>query len=481
VHITLLGLVLVPLALVWSVNPLRLLQLTLLFGIFEAAAALVLGGSFGLQPAMVPGLAFVGYIFVQYALGMRYPGEGQVLRTMLPLLGLCLYALLSIYILPDGFAGRIMVWPQRTDALAPGFVPLQFTFGNVTQTLYLVVDVTFALFAAVFVTRRSVQYYRIVDAYIVGGYIVVMLVFWQLANRVAHVPFPDIVLYSNPSWVIVRQSLGSVPRMQGPFTEPSALAFYLCGIMFCCLWLVADGCRRLRPGLLLGLSIACILLSTSTTGICVVVVALVAMPVAVAVRHGRRSIARLGRILGLLAVGCVLVTGPILVLKPDLVGAAGTVLQSTLAKGDSESYEERSGLDVAALGTVTDTFGLGVGWGSFRSSSLVPGLLANSGVFGVLMVAWFLGNVLLLGRRARARTPRHSGRQLVAAFSASLCGQVGAALLSAPMISSLIFYLQLGCVVGVSAQMAGRALPQARPPPLGTDPGMVLGSPYEAD
>ena len=286
---------------------------------------------------------------------------------------------------------------------------------------------------------------------------------------------------SNPSWVIVRQSLGSVPRLQGPFTEPAALAYYLCGLMSCCLWLVVRGRRRLRPDLLLGLSIVCILLSTSTTGILAVVVAMVAMPVLAARRNDRRALARLGRILGLLAVGGVMMIGPILVLKPDLVNAASTVVESTLSKGDSQSYRERSDLDLAALGTVADTYGLGVGWGSFRCSSLLPGILANGGVFGGLMVAWLVVKVVLLGRRVRAKATRHPGRDLVAGFSASLCGQFGAALLSAPTISSMIFYIHLGCVIGVSAQMAGRAVPQARSPLLAMGTGEALGFPSGPD
>ena len=77
-EITLLGLALVPISLLWVSRPVRLLQLALFSALFEAAAALVFGG-FGLQPAMVPGLQFVAYIAAQYALGMRYPGEGIVL------------------------------------------------------------------------------------------------------------------------------------------------------------------------------------------------------------------------------------------------------------------------------------------------------------------------------------------------------------------------------------------------------------------
>jgi hypothetical protein len=74
-QITLLGLALVPLSLFWALRPERLLQLALISSIFEAAAALVLGGSFGLQPAMFPGLLFIAFIVSQYGLGMRYPGE----------------------------------------------------------------------------------------------------------------------------------------------------------------------------------------------------------------------------------------------------------------------------------------------------------------------------------------------------------------------------------------------------------------------
>src|ERR1700760_3026159 len=97
-QITLLGVILIPLSLLWAANPVRLLQLALISAVFEAAAAVVLGG-FGLQPAMVPGLLFIANIVVQYALGMRYPGEGTVLRATAPLRYLLFYALLSILVL----------------------------------------------------------------------------------------------------------------------------------------------------------------------------------------------------------------------------------------------------------------------------------------------------------------------------------------------------------------------------------------------
>ena len=43
---------------------------------------------------------------------------------------------------------------------------------------------------------------------------------------------------------------------------------------------------------------------------------------------------------------------------------------------------------------------------------------------------------------------------MVDGFSASLCGQLTAALFSAPTIASLAFFLQLGCVIGISARLS---------------------------
>ncbi len=128
-----------------------------------------------------------------------------------------------------------------------------------------------------------------------------------------------------------------------------------------------------------------------------------------------------------------------------------------MSKGSSQSYAERSGLDAAAVATLGPTDGLGVGWGSFRASSLIPGLLANAGVFGLIMVIWLVFRIGSAVNRAIKRAPDHPGRLVLDGMTAALCGQVAAALLSAPTIGSLAFYLQLGCVTGTAARMVGEA------------------------
>lgn len=453
-YFTVLGFFLIPLSLLWATNPIRLLQVALVSSVFEAAAALVLGGSFGLQPAMVPGLFFVAYVLVQYALGMRYPGEGTALRTMSPLLYLLFYALISIMILPQVFAG-LMVAPQKVDALASmaQLVPLSFSFSNVTQSCYLAFNVVFAVTVAIFLTRGAIPYKTIIGSYLIGGYIVVILVFWQLASQVAGVPFPDELLHSNPGWAIVDQSIGSLHRFQGPFSEPSGLAVYLSSLIFCCLWLSVCGYQFMKPALLLSLAIVSVLLSTSTTGI---VMLLTGVPLILGVAGLRRdpgALGRIGKTAGFLFLSGCIVIGPVFLLRPELTKAVDTVVEQTLDKGQSSSFEERTAINDYALETVHETYGLGVGWGSFRAMSLIPGLLANGGVFGALMVALLVQRIVRLSKRARAASPDHPGQILANGFSAALCGQFAAALISAPIITSPAFYLQLGCVVGTLGRM----------------------------
>ncbi|MCB8877649.1 hypothetical protein [Acidisoma silvae] len=463
--ITLLGVVLLPLGMIWATNPVRLLQLAFVTAIFGAGAAVLLG-SFGLPPALVPGLIFVTYVCAQYALGMRYSGEAQVFKTLTPLIALLVYAILSIFFLPQAFQGRIMVWPQRPDLLNPGYVPLTFTSGNVTQTLYLALYSVVAICAGLLVTRGNFLHMALLRAYLLGGYAVIGITFWDFAYRVAHVPFPTSVFYSNPNWAIVNQALGPVPRIQASFSEPAGLAFYLSGLFFCCLWLNAKGRRIMRVDILLILSIFAMLLSTSTTGILTLAAGFPLMIAFSTISGNTAAIARLFKKGVSLAVVGVVIVGPLLILVPSLQNAINEVLTSTLSKGDSDSYAERSGLDSAAMGTLAQTDGLGVGWGSFRSSSFVPGMAANGGVFGLLMVALLVWQVTALMRRAGRHNPTHPGNVVLDGFGAALCGQLAAALVSSPTIGDIAFFLQLGCVAGTAARMLkdGRPVPSfARP------------------
>lgn len=210
----------------------------------------------------------------------------------------------------------------------------------------------------------------------------------------------------------------------------------------------------MRVNLLLGLSILAMMVSTSTTGLLTLAAGVPLTTVFAGLRGDRAAVARLMKtmvvILGVSAVGI----GPVFILKPSLLDSVHQVYLATVNKGDSNSYQERTGLDNAAVATVAQTDGLGVGWGSFRCSSLVPGLLANAGIFGIAMVMWLAWRIGVTVQRIGLRKSRHSGKIVIDGFIAALLGQFVAALLSDPMINSLAFFLQLGCVVGTAARIA---------------------------
>jgi hypothetical protein len=465
---TILGMVILPIALLSAANPVRLLQLALVVGVFEAGAALVIGQGigFGLPTAMVPGFLFLGYVVAQYALGMRYPGEALLLRAALPLLCFMAWAVVTSRLLPETFAGQIMIWPNRPDPVAPSAVPLAPTSGNLTQSLYLAMNVVVATVGGLFLTRRAIPWRGLLSAYLASGYLVVFLCFWNFASRVTGLWFPEDMLYSNPGWAIVNQSFGSIPRIQGPFPEPAALAIFLSGLAFCCLRLCMRGHGVMRPMLLLVLAIAAMLLSTSTTGILMLVVGL---PLVLLTAGGdRAAMARTRRTLGTMTGAILVVLVPLVVAMPELLDAAAVVIETTLEKSESDSFEERGALDQLAIDAMLGSYGLGIGWGSTRSSSLIPGILGNAGIVGLLLLLWFgWGLLRLISRASRRAAPDHPARMALDGFAAALAGQFGAALISGPTITSFSFYLQLALVLGAASRMLlDVGAPRPRPLPI---------------
>ncbi len=156
----------------------------------------------------------------------------------------------------------------------------------------------------------------------------------------------------------------------------------------------------------------------------------VGVPLIIGVASIRRepgALSRIGRTMGLLMLGGFIVLLPVFIMEPKLIDAVNIVVDSTLNKGESGSFDERTAINAdASFATVSETYGLGVGWGSFRAMSFIPALLSNGGVFGAVMVVWLFQSVWRLGARGRAASPGHSGMILVDGFTASVCGQFAA-------------------------------------------------------
>ena len=243
-----------------------------------------------------------------------------------------------------------------------------------------------------------------------------------------------------------------MPRTNGPFSEPAALSAFLCGTTFASAWLLMHGRGSRLVKLTLAASVFGMVLSTSTTGF-IVLFAGAGLAGVYVVTRARPSVARRFTLVAIpvVVVGFfVVLAAPILF--PSVTDAVGNVITQTLSKSDSESYEERTQADHDSMALVLQTYGLGVGWGSNRSSSLVPGLIGNAGVPGLVLIVWAIASIRREIRIMRSFIGDGDDQWALQGASAGLLGFFLASLIAGPTIASLTFYELLGITYGVLAR-----------------------------
>ena len=435
------------------IQPLWHLNLVLLTGAFGAASPLIISG-LGLPPGVPPAVLFLAFVALQYLLGVHYPAERQAWRLLEPYLLTAAYVLLTALLIPRLFAGAFTVWPQKPTPPYDIPIPLAPGAGNVTQSLYMLIEAALVVGTSMFLTRTGIDHTRILRAYLGTGYVVVAICAWQAANKLAGVWYPSAFLYSNPGWMIYTgQTLGFVPRINGPFSEPAALAFYLSGTIYSCAWILLRGHRSRLAAFLLPLAIAALMVSTSTTGFAVLGIgaALLALhALTVAPRRVRMRIFIVALPAALLSIG---LGYAISTLSARVEESIAVVLRLTLNKAEGDSFQTRTSIDLDSLAILFPSYGLGAGWGSVRASSLLPNLLANTGIIGTALVGWFMVRLTAAVMRTRRVAPTVGQLLAIDGLSAAIIGQVAAALVSAPALHALDFYVVLGALIACVARI----------------------------
>ena len=459
--LTAMGLIFWPLSFIFFFrkDPQRLLELTLIGGIFQAAAVLVMGG-LGLQPTMAPGMLFIAFMGLQFMLGVKFPAVGPTLKFCVPLFISFFWALLGSILLPRLFEGVVLVWPQKMDDVAAR-VPLAPTRGNMTQDCYLVLDLVMFVMTVFFLTRREADPRRLYNAYLLGAALACGIGFWEMAHRlVGSIPFPKELFYSNPGWAVLDgQMSGPVPRINATFTEPSSCATFLTGTLYSTVWSTLRGYGNWATRLMIFMSTLCLLMTTSTTGYVAMVAGLVLLIVYAVLSRERRLFRRLMMFIagGIVCMGVT--TLALTAFAPDVVKAASVVMLETQDKKQSASYEERTQKDADSYQLAFDTYGLGTGWGSDRSSSLLPGFLATIGVVGVLILVIWNGSLFLkIYRTIKAAAGERSlDAWMIEATFTALLGRTVATLISGPVLGTMDFYVMLAMLVSSLIRLQTKA------------------------
>jgi hypothetical protein len=439
-------LLLVMTALFWSRH---MLEVTTVLAILPVAALVDFSAGnsvFSVTPplaaaALVPAAAMV-YL-------NRRPAEAPgaaIPQVYLPLLCFVFFAVISSILVPLLFEGKFQVALSMDQR---GIVPLEWGRTNITQSGYLVFLTAFAIVVSSVLLRRPRAIQRVVDALIWSGYLAAAIAIYHFAAEQMGWYFPYQVFYSKPevrtlaAFVRVYHVGGlSLRQAYGTFSEPSTLAQFMVGVAYGSWYWWLRGTAPFRVKLLAITSIVVLAMTFSTTAY----VGLGAGGLLLVARLTYMGRVRSAMLLALSVLACV--GAAVWVLSNQEVSGlkhfTDTVLDFVLLqKSQTTSYAIRRIVDQVALRGFVDTYGLGLGWGSTRGSSLLLHMLGNTGLIGILLLGWF-------AMRVRRQLRRYQATPVRGFIGLALCGNLLAGCIAVPDINSVTIWLLLGVLVAMA-------------------------------
>lgn len=311
-----------------------------------------------------------------------------------------LYGALSALILPRIFEGVIDVMPLRPIKAKDPFVtyPLAYSTQNITVAVYLLMTMVGAIGAHMAAQRHGSEQIIARAAGAIGAGHAVLGFAGVAAAGTPAVAFFD--FFRNGSYAQLDQAVSGVVRVAGIFPEPSAYALYgfVWFVFNAELWQRGVAPRWTGAGAVALL--AALLLSTSSTAY----IGLAAYGVVLAVRKilfpgtlpMAAMVAGIGSLI-LLVIGALVLR---LVQPAVFDQVLGIAEKMTVGKSDSLSGMQRMMWAMQGWHGFIASGGLGVGAGSFRSSSLITAILGSMGVIGILSFLVHLARVLQPLRRS---------------------------------------------------------------------------------
>jgi hypothetical protein len=424
-----------------------LLCFLLVCSLFGGAAAVklpALGGA-SIPPAQFALIFVIGRLALssfQGPIGIAWSLKRNIFLALF-----AVYGVMGAYIFPRLFAGQIELAPMSVaDYLGPfQGEPLHPSPQNITQAVYLIGTLVMAVCATI-AARREQKAGAIVKAvlwisWIHIGFGILDLVLYEAGAA-------DLLdLFRNAGYEQLRADVGGFHRIAGVFPEASAYATYAFALFAFTseLWL-----RNVRPAVTGATSTAMLLIilaSTSSTGI--IAVGVYAPLLAARILFVRPPELALSKGIGFGAVALGSLGGALFVMlvRPDFAASINDVFQdlvfnkATSFSGAQRRFWAQQGLDAFLFSS-----GLGVGPGSFRSSSIGPALLGSVGVFGTvcfLLHCWRLWNPV--GARWREAAGGERAALASAAGWSAVAGLLGA-LISAPNPDPGLFFALVGGV-----------------------------------
>jgi hypothetical protein len=437
-----IGLATVVAGLICSVLGYRAIAAALVVATLFGAAAALLVGSANIQPAHLL-LPFAALLTLT-----RAREAGVALRAVFPfqpgfwLACFVAYGVISGFMLPRILAGMTLIVPLGSSEHAEGgIVPLGPTSGNLTQAIYLSGElVVFAMIVAICSTRAG---FEAITWTLIGC--AATNVFFALLDLGTYATGTQDLLnfMRNARYTLHHEEeVVGLKRIVGSWPEASAFAastlamLGFTGTMFLC------GRHPRWNGPLALASLVLLVLSTSSTGLAAAPPLLVILYGTALKRCGLYGSGRYSSAAVLLSPPLILMAVLLLLLNQEAGAAVRDYIDLLiLNKSTSDSGVERAAWNAIAQQNFLDSWGLGVGLGSVRTSSLPIALLANVGLPGTILFTFFAASSF--GRRHGI--PRTFPSDVRLAARNACLGLILAGLIASPSVDlGLFFYVLAG-------------------------------------
>lgn len=375
-------------------TPLTMFSLFLVSTLFGGSAALILVAAGG---SSIPPAQFLLFFL---ALRLLLPGPGQMHSLSRAvwqnryLVAFVLYGVISAFILPVIFARTMSVTPLKAIPGADLFavLPLRLSPQNFTTAFYLVGTMLAGVTATAAMQRPGAAE-RLVK---LGPIITLVHAGLGISGALLiNTPWNNVLaLFRNGNYAQLNQSFGGLVRINGIWPETSSFAAYgsaWCVLMFE-LWFRDIAPRRTGiSGLVMLLAL---IASTSSSAYVSLTVYGLFIAVRFALRPRGMTVRKQLALIASALVAAVVTVGAF-VLMPGFAHKFSNILAlMTIEKSGSGSGIQRAFWAKQGVEVFMKSYGLGIGPGSFRSSSVLTAILGSMGVIGAItFVAHLLRSV----------------------------------------------------------------------------------------
>jgi hypothetical protein len=375
-------------------GPMELLCATLAFNLLDGSAGVILtslGGS-----SIPPGRIMLGFLALSCFTLVKQDSAlfRRAIADNVWMVIFCIYSFVGAFLLPRIFQQSIDVFPLRPIGMRHQFdtIPLFFTSQNITTAVYLVGTGLAALCCYIAVTR-SKNLNPIITAAV--WITVTHAVLGILGVALRGTPWDQVVeFFRNGAYSQVDQRTRNFIRINGIMPEPSIYADFGIAWFILCFELWLRHIRPLATGLAAALMAVVLMLSTSSTayvgfaGYAVILLCRAAlMP----------SYLRADKLIaiGAIALFCVAFVALLLIASSEAAQAFEEMIrQMTVEKANSDSGLQRAFWARQGLDAFMVSYGLGIGAGSFRSSSIITAILGGMGVVGIVSFLAYILKVI---------------------------------------------------------------------------------------